>query len=235
MSRCRYVPIGLFPRFLLSIVNWCSVTWNSQRPKFFRNFARLSIGDNSDFSLVLSCTMTIIRVLIIPEKPSQSDIWVNGDKRTLHTRLREFLTRSLGRLKNDHHWLAGMEFQLCLRCSCFRVRDTKCVSHHVQKCSNDSCSHFIPLDAVNRCYWLKLDKQDTVVKADSTWVGYETVQVRITIMTNRRVFWSVQKLRVLIGSLAVCTNYGPQSGNLEYFSFMRRAVFERDFHLELKK
>ena len=131
-------PQVLFPYLLVCLITeWTREQPSLQRPKLFRNFARLFLNPSDGSSLVLVCHSSMIEVVLCaPTSPSGN--FVEATCRRVH----QVLLLVLEHMRLECRWLKAMSYELCFRCPVCCEGLSRCCFHQVTDCSKEECAHF---------------------------------------------------------------------------------------------
>ena len=148
------VPPGLFPRLVLLLLH-CSeeIFLNPERTKLFHNFARFFTSEEENWSVILLCLSSSIKVVVHRENPideSEVESFLSADANygtsyvTFPCEVHRLLGKILESMRNEFCWLKYMRYEpsficpLCCQGGAVRYCDT----HHVQSCTQEECLHF---------------------------------------------------------------------------------------------
>ena len=157
-----FVPHGLFPQLLSRCIRWCSEHGLKEAPQLFNNGARLFIGMQTIFDLILICRKRFIKIMLKQRNPGLA-----GQPSTTTSTavdVRTFLMVTLQDMSRDLSWLRNLQYELCVACShCLQSRE-KCKTHGSGSCTHEDCLHL-----------LKVPKEVLICPKS---LSEETVQVR---------------------------------------------------------
>ena len=153
------VPPGLFPRLvLLFLQRGEEIFLSPERTKLFHNFARFFTSEEENWSVILLCLSTSIKVVVHRENLNhESRVESLLSKMTLSadpsydTSDVTFPCKVLGQLgtilesmRNEFCWLKYMRYEVSFICPvcCQGGAAHYCDTHHVQGCKQEECLHF---------------------------------------------------------------------------------------------
>ena len=136
-----FVPHGLFPRLVSKFIHWCSENGLKQPPHLFNNGARLFIGKQIAFDLILICRKRFIKIVLKRRNPSFSKpLSVNASTK-MAIEVRNFIERTLDEFSRDLSWLSNLRYELSVVCT--HCRQSMCDLHGLTSCCQDDCLHLL--------------------------------------------------------------------------------------------
>ena len=153
------VPIGLFPRVVLMVFQWCKEEFSSQKqPQLHRNFVRFYTHPAEGCSLILKCHSSFIEVVVHKKRcaaglstdvapalnlPSEStyDAFQVDFARAVCRRLGLILEC----MRTEFPWLKNMAYDLLVCCPVCSTRRSVnyCCDHNVHGCKEEQCLHLL--------------------------------------------------------------------------------------------
>ena len=147
------LPIGLFPRLVLMVMQWCTREGlNQEHPKLYHNFVRFYTHPAKGISLILLCRSSFIEVVVHHGKckagASENERLNLPSVLSQDTPQVEFariVCRQLGLIlecmRREFHWLKNMAYEMSVCCPiCCTVK--YCDTHYVSDCKEEECLHF---------------------------------------------------------------------------------------------
>ena len=138
-----FVPHGLFPQLLSRCIRWCSERGPKQAPNLYYNGARLFIGKQTIYNLILICKKRFIKIILKQEKPSPAPLLPPAAKMVCEVPV--FLEDTLQDLSRELSWLCNLRYELCVACTNCLERNEECVKHRSISCSHEDCLHLVPV------------------------------------------------------------------------------------------
>ena len=111
-----FVPHGLFSQFLSRCISWCSKHGIKQAPQLYNNGARLFIGVQAIFDLVLICRKRFIKVILKRRKPTSPEPSSTTTSSKMAVEVRTFIEKTLESLSRDLSWLRNLRYELSVAC-----------------------------------------------------------------------------------------------------------------------
>ena len=137
-----FVPHGLFPQLLSRCISWCSEYGLKQAPQLYNNGARLFIGTQTIFDLILICRKGFIKVVLkrnpasVAPPSTVASTKMAGD-------VRAFIEDTLQGLMHDLSWFRNLQFELCVACAFCLQSSDPCTKHGTKCCTHDDCLHLL--------------------------------------------------------------------------------------------
>ena len=138
-----FVPHGLFPKLVSGFIHWCSENGLKQLPQLYNNGARLFIGKQIAFDLILICRKRFIKIVLKRRNPrSSKPLSVNAPNEEA-IEVRKFIERTLKRFSCDLSWLSNLKYELSVVCTHCRQRMDD--PHRLMSCCQDDRLHLLRL------------------------------------------------------------------------------------------
>ena len=137
-----FVPHGLFAQFLARCIKWCSECGPKTAPNLYQNGARLYIGKQPTFQLILICRKRFIKV-ILKRNPASAPHTTAST--TMAREVRVFLEDTLQAMSHELSWLHNLKYELCVTCAHCLNRTDPCDKHSSVSCTHDDCLCLLPL------------------------------------------------------------------------------------------
>ena len=136
-----FVPHGLFPQLVSKFIHWCSENGSEEPPELFNNGARLFIGKQIAFDLILICRKRFIKIVLKRSNPSSSNpLSVNASNKEA-IEVRKFIETTLDGFLRDLSWLSNLRYELAVVCT--HCRESMCYLHRLTSCCQDDCLHLL--------------------------------------------------------------------------------------------
>ena len=153
------VPIGLFPRIVLHLYQWCSKEWPSPlKPQLYQNFARFHIDPEAGCSVILLCHSSFIEIVVhrahdevrnLSERlMAMAKVCLNLVDHTpdviVARAVRRQVELMLEYMRKGFVWLRNMECKMKVLCSvcCPEGTVRYCHDHGIKECKQEECLHF---------------------------------------------------------------------------------------------
>ena len=148
------VPPGLFPRLvLLFLQRGEEIFLSPERTKLFHNFARFFTSEEENWSVILLCLSSSIKVVVHRENPireSGVESLLSADSNcdtsdvTFPCEVHRQLGNLLESMRKEFCWLKYMTYKASFICPvcCEGGAVGYCDTHHVQDCKHEECLHF---------------------------------------------------------------------------------------------
>ena len=137
-----FVPHGLFVQLLARCIKWCSECGPKTAPHLYQNGARLLIGNQATFQLILICRKGFIKV-ILKRKPALAPRTTASA--TMARDVRAFLEDTLQAMSRELSWLRNLKYEVCVACAHCLNRTDPCDRHRSVCCTHDDCLCLLPL------------------------------------------------------------------------------------------
>ena len=150
------LPIGLFPRLVLMVMQWCTREGlNQEYPKLYHNFVRFYTHPAKGISLILLCHSSFIEVVVHhgkckteASKNERLNLSSVFSQDTPQVEFARTVCRQLGLIlecmRREFHWLKNMAYEMSVCCPicCTRTMVKNCNTHHASGCKEEECLHF---------------------------------------------------------------------------------------------
>ena len=136
-----FVPHGLFPQLLSRCIRWCSERGPKQAPNLYHNGARLFIGKQTIYNLILVCKKRFIKVILKQASPRSAPRVTAAAKMVREVPV--FLEDTLQDLSRELPWLRNLRYELCVACTNCLKRSEACVKHRSVSCAHEDCLHLL--------------------------------------------------------------------------------------------
>ena len=138
-----FVPHGLFSQFLSRCISWYSKHGIKQAPQLYNNGARLFIGVQATFDLVLICRKRFIKVILKRRKPTSPEPSSTTASSKMAVEVRTFIEKTLESLSLDLSWLRNLRYELSVACPHCVESSEKCSKHRLVRCGQDDCLNLL--------------------------------------------------------------------------------------------
>ena len=136
-----FVPYGLFPQLVSKFIHWCSENGFKNTPQLFSNGARLFIGKQIIFDLILICKKRFIKIVLKRRNASSSKPLSMNNSNEVAFKVRNFIERTLHGFSRDLCWLSNLRYELSVVCTyCLQSR---CSFNWLMSCCPDDCFHLL--------------------------------------------------------------------------------------------
>ena len=165
-----FVPHGLFPQVLSRCIGWCSEHGLKQTPQLFNNGARLFIGMQTIFDLILVCRKRFIKIILKRRNPASSGPPATAAGAKMAAEVRTFMEATLDGLSRDLSWLRNLRYELCVACTYCSQSGEQCSKHRSLCCTHDDCLHLLRLLPEEELICPKSFNDETVkVRGSEKW------------------------------------------------------------------
>ena len=141
-----FVPHGLFPQLVSKFIHWCSENGFKKTPQLFNNGARLFIGKQITFALILICRKRFIKIVLKTRNPcsckSQSMIASNE----MAIKVRNFIERTLDEFSRDLSYLSNLRYELSVVCTHCQQRESD-LDGLMSCCHDDDRLHLLQVSS----------------------------------------------------------------------------------------
>ena len=137
-----FVPHGLFAQLLARCIKWCSECGPKTVPNLYQNGARLFIGKQAIFDLILICRKRFIKV-ILKQNPASAPPTTTSAP--MARDVCAFLEDTLQDMSRELSWLRNLKYELCVACAHCLNRTDPCDKHSSVSCAHDDCLRLLPL------------------------------------------------------------------------------------------
>ena len=136
-----FVPHGLFPQLVSKFIHWCSENGFKNTPQLFNNGARLFIGKQIVFDLILICRKRFIKIVLKRRNTSSAKPLLMNDSNEMAFEVRNFIERTLHGFSRDLCWLSNLQYELSVVCT--HCLQSRCFLHGLISCCQDDCLHLL--------------------------------------------------------------------------------------------
>ena len=148
------VPPGLFPRLVLLFLQWGKqICLRPERTKLFHHFARFFTSEEGNWSVILLCLSSSIKVVVHREDPIDesgvesslpADASFDTSDVTFPCEVHRVLGKILESMRKEFCWLKYMRYEASFICPvcCQGGAVDYCDTHYVQDCRQEECLHF---------------------------------------------------------------------------------------------
>ena len=149
------VPPGLFPRLVLLLLQWgTQICLCPERTKLFHNFARFFTSGEGNWSVILLCLSSSVKVVVHREDPicesgvesfrMSADPSSGTSDVSFPCKVRRQLRKILESMRNEFCWLKYMRYEASFICPvcCQGGAVGYCDTHYVHDCKYEECLHF---------------------------------------------------------------------------------------------
>ena len=170
-----FVPHGLFPQLVSKFIHWCSENGLKETPQLFNNGARLFIGKQITFVLILICRKRLIKIVLKTRKPSsyKSQSMIASNKMAIE--VRNFIERTLDDFSHDLSWLSNLRYELSVVCT-YCLECTRHL-HERTSCDLDDCLHLLRVRPGEELICLKNFCDETISPGWEMWFEVPHTQV----------------------------------------------------------
>ena len=170
-----FVPHGLFPKLVSKFIHWCSENGSKQPPQLFNNGARLFIGKQIAFDLILICGKRFIKIVLKRRNTSSSKPLLMSDSNEMAFEVRNFIERTLDGFSRDLCWLSNLRYDLSVVCT--HCLQSKCSFHRLMSCCQDDCLHLLRVRPGEELICLENFCDETVSPGWEMWFEVPHTQV----------------------------------------------------------
>ena len=174
-----FVPHGLFPQLVSKFIHWCSENGFKNTPQLFNNGARLFIGKQIVFDLILVCRKRFIKIVLKRTNASSSKPLSMNASNKMAIEVRNFIQRTLDGFSRDRCWFSNLRYELSVVCT--HCQQGRCSRHGVIICKDDGCLHLLRV-----CPGEELicpNKFDGTVKVSGLEMWFEVPHSQVNTMT----------------------------------------------------
>ena len=136
-----FVPHGLFPQLVSKFIYWCLENGFRNPPQLVNNGARLFIGKQIVFDLILICRKRFIKILLKRWNASSSKPLSVNTSSKMAIKVRNFIQRTLDGFSRDFCWLSNLRYELSAVCT--HCLQKMCSLHRLMSCCQDDCFHLL--------------------------------------------------------------------------------------------
>ena len=136
-----FVPHGLFPQFVSKFIHWCSENGFKKTPQLFNNGARLFIGKQITFALILICRKRFIKIVLKTMNPSSCKSLSMNASNKMAIKVRNFIQRTLVGFSRDLSYLSNLRYELSVVCTYCQQRESDLDG--LMSCCHDDGVHLL--------------------------------------------------------------------------------------------
>ena len=136
-----FVPHGLFPQLVSKFIHWCSENELKETPQLFNNGARLFIGKQIAFDLILICGKMLIKVILKRRNPCPSESPLKIATNKMAVEVRNFIEKTLVGFSREFCWLSNLWYELSVVCT--HCLQSKGSLNSSMSCCQDDCLHLL--------------------------------------------------------------------------------------------
>ena len=170
-----FVPHGLFPQLVSKFIHWCSENGLKQSPQLFKNGARLFIGKQITFALILICRKRFIKIVLKTRSPSSCKSLSMNAANKMAIEVRNFIERTLDGFSRDLFWLSNLRYELSVVCT-YCLESTGGL-HGLMSGSEDDSLHLLRVRPGEELICLKNSCDETVSAGWEMWFEVPHTQV----------------------------------------------------------
>ena len=119
-----FVPHGLFPQLVSKLIHWCSENGFKKSPQLFNNGARLFIGKQITFALILICRKRFIKIVLKTRNPCSCKFQSMNASNQMAIKVRNFIKKTLDDFSRDLSWLSNLRYELSVVCTHCQQRES---------------------------------------------------------------------------------------------------------------
>ena len=119
-----FVPHGLFPQLVSKFIHWCSENGFKKTPQLFNNGARLFIGKQITFALILICRKRFIKIVLKTRNPSSCKSLSMNASNKMAIEVRNFIERTLDGFSRDLSYLSNLRYEFSVVCTHCQQRES---------------------------------------------------------------------------------------------------------------
>ena len=170
-----FVPHGLFPQFVSKFIHWCSENRLKETPQLFNNGARLFIGKQIIFALILICRKRFIKIVLKTSNPPSCKSQSMNASNKMAIEVRNFIERTLDGFSRDLSWLSNLRYELSVVCT-YCLKSTHDL-HKKTSCDQDDCLHLLRVRPGEKLICLENFCDETVSPGWEMWFEEPDTQV----------------------------------------------------------
>ncbi|XP_067017530.1 uncharacterized protein [Acropora muricata] len=171
-----FVPHGLFPQLVSKFIHWCSENGLKETPQLFDNGARLFIGKQITFALILVCRKRFIKIVLKTRNPSSCKSQPMNASNKMAIEVRNFIERTLEDFSRDLSWLSNLRYELSVVCT--YCLECTCHLHERTSCDQDDCFHLLRVRPGEGLICLKNFCDETVSPGWEMWFEVPHTQTK---------------------------------------------------------
>ena len=119
-----FVPHGLFPQLVSKFIHWCSENGFKKTPQLFNNGARLFIGKQITFALILICRKRFIKIVLKTRNPFSCKYQSMNASNKMAVEVRNFIERTLDDFSRDLSYLSNLRYEFSVVCTHCQQRES---------------------------------------------------------------------------------------------------------------
>ena len=176
-----FVPHGLFPQLVSKFIHWRSENGLKETPQLFNNGARLFIGNQITFALILTCRKRFIKVVLKTKNPSSCKSQSMNASNKMAIEVRNFIERTLDGFSRDLSWLSNLRYELSVVCTHCQQRESDL--HKKSSCDQDDCLHLLRVRPGKELICLKNFSDEVTVKVPGWEMYFEVAQTQVNTIS----------------------------------------------------
>ena len=144
-----FIPLGVFTRSQVKLVNMCKGITRIDEPKLFCNYTLLPITfDSIKFDVYLIQLIEKIKIGVCPKDETTN----KESLAEFACHLKKLLGKCLEEIKSDEPlFYRGLRYEFAVKCTaCVHVSNESC-RHGKLKCEHDECGHMRSLNEIQDC------------------------------------------------------------------------------------
>ena len=119
-----FVPHGLFPQLVSKFIHWCSENGLKETPQLFNNGARLFMGKQISFALILICRKRFIKIVLKTRNPSSCKSQSMNASNEMAIKVRNFIKKTLDGFSRDLSYLSNLRYEFSVVCTHCQQRES---------------------------------------------------------------------------------------------------------------
>ena len=176
-----FVPHGLFPQLVSKFIHWCSENGLKETPQLFNNGARLFIGKQITFALILICRKRFIKIVLKTRNPSSCKSQSMDASNKMAIEVRNFIERTLDDFSRDLSYLSNLRYELSVVCtSCLK---RTCGIHGLMSCCQDDCLHLLRVRPGEKLICKKKFSREVTVKVPGWEKWFEVPDTQVNTIS----------------------------------------------------
>ena len=170
-----FVPHGLFPQLVSKFIYWCSENGLKETPQLFNNGARLFLGKQITFALILICKKRFIKIVLKTRNPSSCKSQSMNASNEMALKVRNFIKKTLDVFSRDLSYLSNLQYEFSVVCTHCQQRE--CDLHKKTSCDEDDCLHLLRVRPGKELICLRNFCDETVSPGWEMWFEVPHTQV----------------------------------------------------------
>ena len=175
-----FVPHGLFPQLASKFIHWGSENRLKKTPQLFNNGARLFVGKQITFALILICRKRFIKIVLKTMNPSSCKSKSMNASNQMAIEVRNFIERTLDGFSRGLSWLSNLRYELSVVCT--YCLECTCDLHGLMSCCHDDCLHFLRVRPGEELICLK-NFSDVTVKVPGWEMWFEVPHSQVSTIS----------------------------------------------------